>query len=111
MTINQIIIDAIGDIVPVYPDWYGGDEKEYVTFLYSEIPVMNANNQPMFDRITTYIHLFAPLGKNVLALKAQIRKKLTMSGFTYPTTTNATNDDSQHFVMQCEYCRGMCEDG
>ncbi len=107
MSIDEIIVTMFSDLAPVMADVYTGDEFVYITFNYSEIPTFAANDLPMSVIANTQIHLFAPINQNIFDMRKEIKKRLANSDFTYPTVENATNEDNQHYVFECQYAIGV----
>ncbi len=104
MTVNQMIIDVVSPIVPkVYPDNYNGEEPEYCVFNCSEYPDLFGDDAPTLIRYAVMLHYFLPLGKNPISVKKKIQKALYDAGCTYPTVTNATDNEYQHYVFEFEY--------
>ena len=104
MTVNQAIIDAVTPIVSkVVPDNYNGEEKEYCVFNYTEYPDLYGDDGPTMIRYSVMLHYFLPLGENPIITKKRIQNALHDAGFTYPSVTNATDNEYQHYVFECEY--------
>ena len=107
MTINEAIIAAVETVVPVcVPGVYRGKEKEYCTFNYSEHPDMAADDWPLAMKYLVQVHYCCPAEKNPLAVKRAICRALAGAGFTYPSVVDASDEDGQHFVLECEWTDG-----
>ena len=107
MSLNTIIRAAITPIVPeCVPDQYTGTETEYCTFNYSEIPDAFGDESPEAIRYLVQLHYFLPTGTNPYTKKKQLKNALMNAGFTYPSVTNASDSDGQHYVLEVEYCDG-----
>ena len=107
MSIDATIRNAITPIVPIVkPNIYTGSETEYIVFNYSELPTLHADNHPNAMRYLVQVHWFCPGNVNPSAKKKRIRQALHGAGFTYPSTTNASDGEGQHFVFETEYCDG-----
>lgn len=118
MTINEQVIQALEPLgYPVVPDRYTGDEKIYLTFNYGSRGGLFSDDAPQFDICMLQVHLFAPHGANVVALRGSIRQRLFAAGFTWPEVTDAgagdrTQDpEGQHIVFECEIEAGVALDG
>lgn len=118
MTINERIITALSTLgYPVVPDRYAGEEPVYLTFNYGRQGGLFADDTPQFDICLVQVHLFAPYGENVVALRGDIRRRLFAAGFTWPEETDAgTGDETedpegQHIVFECEIEEGIVLDG
>ena len=107
MSLNTVIRAAITPIVTeCVPDQYGGTTTEYCTFNYSEIPDAFGDESPGAIRYLVQLHYFLPVGANPYAKKKQLKNALLNAGFTYPTVTNASDADGQHYALECEFSDG-----
>lgn len=107
MSINETIRAAVLPLVPICePNTYGGDEEEYCTFNYSEQPGVFAEGRPDCIMYLLQLHWFLPAGVNPLRKKVQLRHALLAARCTYPSTTDASDEDGQHYVFECQ-----CVDG
>lgn len=118
MTINERIIQAVTQVVPVcVPGFYAPDAGEqaatvYCTFNYTETPDSFGDDAPGAVRYLCQIHLYAPWtpaageSNNTLAMRKALRRALTAAGFTAPSVTDASDEDGQHYVFECEDCDG-----
>ena len=107
MSVNKAIMGAVSPIIPIcVPNVYRGTELEYTTFNYSELPDDFGDDSPGTIRYLVQVHYFCQTDKNPLGEKRKIRNALSASGFTYPSTTDASDDEGQHFVFECEYVDG-----
>lgn len=107
MSVNEKLRAAVLPIVPICePDAYAGEESEYCTFDYAEVPDAFGDDMPQAIRYLVSLHWYLPRGVNPIAKKKQIRKALLVADFTAPTITNASDDDGQHYVFECEYWDG-----
>lgn len=107
MSLNSTIKAAIEPIVPVCgPDQYDGPAIEYCAFNYSEIPDAFGDDSPHAIRYLVQLHYFIPTGANPISRKKLLKNALLNAGFTYPTVTNASDGDGQHYVLECEYADG-----
>lgn len=106
MTVNETIIKALTPFgIPITPDFFGGDKKEYFTFNYADDRAEEfGDNAPLNVVAYMQIHYFAPMNKDYLTVKKKVRKALFDAGFTYPDVTDATitEDRIRHLVFECE---------
>lgn len=105
MTVNEKIKNALEHFgLPVTTDFFGGDAEEYFTFNYADDRAADfGDDKPLHVVEYMQIHYFAPLEKNYLSMKKQVRKALFGAGFTYPVVTDATilSDKIRHLVFEC----------
>ena len=103
MSIDVTIRNAITPIAPIVkPNIYTGSETEYIVFNYSELPTLHADGRPHAIRYLVQVHWYLPLKTNPNTKKKQIKNALHGAGFTYPSTTNASDGEGQHFVFEME---------
>lgn len=105
MSTDEKIISALNPIVEtVVPVVYHGEEKEYIVFNYNTL-FFYAEGTAKARRDLVQIHWFLPLKGNPNAKKKLIADAINEAGFTYPSIENASNNDNQHYVFECE-CTG-----
>ena len=103
MTVNEKIINVLESLnIPIKSDFYGGGEKEYITFNFAGDEAEFADDEPISLTTSVQIHYFLPAKKNYLPIKKKIRKLLFISGFTYPAVTVIVEDETRHIVFECE---------
>lgn len=93
-------LDAIG--LPVSDGLYSGEEKTYITFNYNAVKSGFADDAPEYVIYLIQVHLFAPAGENLAAIRRQIKKKLYEAGFDYPDELDASDEKGQHKVFEIE---------
>lgn len=84
----------------VYPDTYNGSDKTYFVFNHNTIPDDFGSNQPNHERALIQVHLFCPHTFDSVKLRKDIKLALLGAGFTYPSMTNASDEDGQHWVFE-----------
>ena len=94
----------------VYPDTYNGKDETYFVFNYNTIPDDFGGNQPWYDRALIQVHLFCPHELNTVQLRKEIKLALLGAGFTYPSMINASEENAQHWVFECEIAEAV-DDG
>ena len=116
-TINQRIIAAVKSVVlTCVPGTYnpnvGEETAAYCTFNYTELPDDFGDDAPGAMRYLCQVHFYAPWktgageSNNTMATRKALRQALFAAGFTYPSVTDASDADSQHFVFEFEDCDG-----
>ena len=103
MSINSILMDALGQIAPTEADAYQGNSAIYIIFWYSTIPVDYGDDFPSHEKHLVQVHLFAPLGENILEKRKEIKTALYDAGGTWPSYTNTSDKEGQHHVFECEF--------
>ena len=102
------IVRALEDIgLPVVPNIYKGNALTYIVFQYDSIPESFAEGTAVGVRELVGVHLYLPTGDSPVSLKRRIITALLAAGATYPTVTNASDDECQHYAFDCE----MLQDG
>lgn len=103
MNLNQIILTALANLnLPCVPDHYTGTEQVYVTFNYNLLPTSYSDDKPKFWNALIQVHLYAPIGKNVLSTRMEIPKLLVLADLAWPTVEDAGDNAVQHFVFETE---------
>ncbi len=100
---------AVEPLVPVcVPNFYTGDETEYCTYNYNEIPDGFGDNVPHAVRYLVQVHWFLPLKNRPQPKKRQLCRALGGASprWTYPTIVNATDELGQHYVYEFEAVDG-----
>lgn len=103
MSINQIIKQAVEPVVPIcVPVLYDGNEEVYTTFDVNTIGADFGDDAPAHEINLVQVHLFAPFGVNTIDIRRKIKRALFDAGMTWPVEEDATDEDGQHFVFECE---------
>lgn len=99
--INNTIINALQHIAPVYPDFYVAKENEYIVFTFNISPRLFGDNEAEYIVYSVRVDYVAPRKANVINKRVAIFKAIKEIG-TYPSETNATTDEVQHYVYDFE---------
>lgn len=103
MSMNRKIIDTLLPLgLPTQPDQYTGEAKTYFVFNCTSLPDDFGDNAPQHERYLVQVHLFAPDTLNTLDIRKQCKQLLFAAGFTFPAMVDASNEDGQHWVYECE---------
>lgn len=106
MNVNPLIISTLHpEGLPIMPGVYTGTADKYYTFNYADDRCeVFADNAPQIDVASIQVHLFVPLDYNYIALKKRTRARLLEAGFSYPSITELTEEDTKkrHIIFQCE---------
>lgn len=113
-SLNQILIETLSCIAPVFPDTYTGKEPKYITFNFSAVPDDFSDNEPHEERYSVQVHFIAPQGENVLADVNRIKHLLFAAGFDFPDYTNVHQNEIynvsntiQHHCFETQYILRM----
>lgn len=97
-------LDAFGD--PVEKSVLDAAAKKhparYYTFSCASFGADYGDDMPGHERWLVHVHFFAPLGENWNKRVRETKRALSAAGFTWPEFTDATDQDGQHFVFECE---------
>lgn len=85
--------------------------KTYFAFNYTVIPSDFADDAPQHERYLVQVHFFCPLNVNITSFKKSARKALCAAGFTWPSITDASDENGRHIVFECEIAEGVNADG
>ena len=108
MNVDERIKKALEPVVAVVePNSYDGKELEYIVFNYTELPTAYGDDSPKAIRYMIQIHWFLPADPSPYPKKRKIKGALTGAGFLYPTVTNASDGDGQHYIFETEWLDGI----
>lgn len=103
MSVNEVLRSALAPTgLPCVPDTHTPGAETYYTFSVDTVPAAWGNNAPDAEICDVSVHLWAPGQANVLALRAQTRRLLSEAGFTWPSETDASDEDGQHYLYECQ---------
>jgi len=89
-------------------DYVSNDAQEtYITFNYFTTPDDFGDDEPGHEVYSVQVHYFCPSGINSLDTRNKIKNALKAAGFTHPSTTDATDADGQHHVIECMIAAGV----
>ena len=103
MSSDEAINLAFGEILPLFPNIYTGKELRYLVYNYYVIPELFAESVSHASRYSVQLHLYLPHKENPNGHKLAIINACIAGGFTYPSMTNASDGESQHYVFEFEY--------
>lgn len=103
MTIDKTIRTALAPFgYEVYHNTYTGTDDTYFVFNYDVVPDDYGNDSPEENTYLIQVHLYSLLTFNTISLAKQVKLALERAGFTYPEQTDASDEDNQHLVFECE---------
>ena len=100
----QTALQSLG--LPVYPVLYTGGELEYIVTNHTAIPAVYAERAPRAARHLVTVRYFLPWKKNPNPMILQISRALFDAGFTWPSVTDASDNEGQTYALECEYANG-----
>jgi hypothetical protein len=107
MSIDERLRAALTPIEDVVkPNLYDGPETEYIVFNYDEGGRLFAEGRPRAIICRVMVHLYIPSGVNPNGKKQEICEAISAAGGTWPTITNASDKEGQHYVFEFEMMKG-----
>lgn len=103
MSCDEAINTAFDGILPIYPNVYTGDQLSYLVYNYYVIPQVFADSVAHAARYSVQLHLYLPNKVNPNPTKLSIITACLAAGFTFPSMTNASDRDGQHYIFEFEY--------
>lgn len=99
----QGALETVFDSSQIFPHVYTGTLLRYVVWNYSVLPAVWAEGQPHAARYLVQVHFYLPHKEDARAAILSISRALFDAGFTWPNLTDASDEEGQHWVMECEY--------
>lgn len=115
MSVQQKIVAALkpfGD--PVQSGTYTPEDaakEKYYTFNIGDIPTDHADDAPNHEINLVQVHFFCPKTFNSVSRAEATKQALFAAGFTWPSKTDATDEDGQHLVFECQDAQGVVLSG
>lgn len=108
MSVDSMLNSTLETVLPdaCFPNAYTGNLLEYAVWAYTEIPTVFADRAPHAARYLIQVHYYLPHKINPNAIKRQLQRALFAAGCTWPSVTNASDADCQHYVFECEWTDG-----
>lgn len=103
MSVNDKIMQTLSFLgYPVHPNVYTGDAGTYLVFNINASPEDFGDNEPGCNVDFVQVHLFCPHTFYSIDTRKQIKRALLDAGFTYPYEVDASDEEGQHIVFECE---------
>lgn len=103
MILNQCIIQTLKSLgLPVAPDMGTLHRPRCLVFNYDLIPIQLANNRPTWCKALIQVHLYLPLENGGREIRRQVLEVLVDAGMTRSEIIDATNEETQHKIFECE---------
>lgn len=83
----------------------------YFAFSVSRYGDDFGDDGPGCERCLVSVHYFAPLAENLTERVRRVKKALLAAGFTWPSSVDASDQDGQHIVFDCEAPEEVGDDG
>lgn len=96
---------------PVENAEYNGKSERYYTFNISTHGTNYADDMPQDEIVTVQIHFFAPRNYNYVNRIRNTKIALANDGFLWPETTDASDADGRHVILETTYVQGVASDG
>lgn len=107
MNIDEALVFAIEPIIPeISPGLYEGRALEYCVYNYSALPRLHAEGKPGAIVYLVQVHYCLPTGQAAQRTLIQLKNALHCAGCTYPSVEDASDEDGQHYVLECQYMDG-----
>lgn len=99
---------ALETVMPgaVFPEVYVGDAVEYIVWNKNVQPALWADDAPGANVYSIQVHLYAPREKNVTETILAIDRALFAADFTWPSATDVSDAEGQHWELWCYACDG-----
>lgn len=88
--------------LPLESSIYHGEEKKYITYNYSTVPMDFGDDEPERERYLIQVHIFSPLSENINALVRDIKQALFAADFSFPESIPASTANERHIVLETE---------
>lgn len=111
MNVNSLIMDAATVFgIPVAPNYYDGNDSEYITFNYAdERPDIWADNLEVFDKTTIQVHWYFKFG-SAPEKKKLLRDFLRSKGFFISHSVEQFETDTKYTHITVVAVIGGAED-
>lgn len=99
---------ALSPVFPgaVFPHVYTGPLLRYVVWNYDELPRVFADSAPHASIYLVQVHLYLPHKESPTAAIQALRMALWSAHFTWPSVTDASDSEGQHWVLECQFTDG-----
>lgn len=112
MNLDTLITTTLSPLgYAAYANQYDGDDDIFFVFNYTTYPDGFWNDEANAEKHLVQIHLFAPHGDNINALRKKTKKAIVDAGLTWPSEVNASETSCQHYVYECEIITGADGNG
>ena len=107
-SISEQLQAACESVLPdaAFPQVYTGPLLKYAVWDYNVMPAVWAERAPHAARYLVQVHFYLPHKENPQTAILALSRALFEKDFTWPTVTDATDSDGQHWVLECEYADG-----
>lgn len=102
----QGALETVFDSGQIFPHVYTGPLLKYVVWNYNMLPALWADSRPDAARYLVQVHFYLPHKENPRAAILALQQALAEAGFTWPSITDAADEEGQHWVLECEYADG-----
>ena len=107
MSIESRIVTAVTPIIPeVAAGQYEGDALEYITFNRNGWGMLYADSEPRAVYSLVQVHYYCPHKQNPRETLEQLAEAIFSAGFAFPSVTDASDEDGQHYVLETSDAEG-----
>lgn len=104
MSVNSEVLNTLRGVIPdVYPDFYEGNKRKYITFnIEGSNATDYADDTPQNEEVSLQIHIY--VDEPPLKFKKAARKALFDAGFGYPVVDLITYEKDTglyHIALSC----------
>ena len=109
MSIDALLFQTLSQCFdyPVERTVYTGQSKKYITFQYTTVADDFGDDRPGHERYLVLVNLFLPLAENPNNDIRATKEALYNAGFTWPDTSDLTDENGRHIVFECEIAKGV----
>ena len=107
MSVDSTIDAALRSTgLPLHPNEYAGPDLEYLTWSYTQIPEVPADDAPHAARYLITVRYYLPFDQNPNGMKRAISWALFRAECTWPSITNISDQEGQAYALECEWTDG-----
>ncbi len=111
MSIEERLVEALRPTgLPIGKGVYTGEADTYLVYGYRTMGTCYADDRPWAETVLIDVHLYAPLkNADLTQLRQRIKALLAAGGYTWPSTTDVSDENAQHVCFECEEVVGLGE--
>ena len=100
-TLEKLVVKTCEDSTgyECFHNKFTKSDKPYIVYNYMESNEFY-DNKALFRDYLVMIHLVSPYGIEMFGVKEKLKLDLQAAGFIYPSETDASDEDYQHYVLE-----------